>query len=1551
MEDFAMNGGDAVLRVFCLVMAISMMLSGAGICADELDMAPRISLIPLPESSPAEIPFTASKTENEGGLSDTRLSGLQGRLKHIRRVPGTARRPKAARQTVSNLSYSQRARLDSKAHAISTNGFGGKKSLPRGLMKFTPAAVAALTTRDGGDETSTLPRAGSLVVNMRPIGTPRQIKVPGRRDTQKSASETAYPAEVARDDRDERTVRAFLRDTRSHLRIDDPDNELSLHRKETDNLSRRHYRFKQQFNGLPVWPSEMIVHLAPDGSVDLVDGAFVPTPRKLTTQPVVREDVAIAVAREHVIDGGNGKSGQPELIIYGAVDQPARLAWKVELGVSTDSHWIVVVDAVTGKVLTAFNTVQHENVSGAGPDLFGTTRSLNIWHENSIFYLIDTSKQMYDQSSNPPQPNTTRGAISILDARNQPATSQPRTNPSLYFITSSTTGAGWLKDGVSAAYNFSKVYDYYLARHNRNSINGQSGNISAIVRYGQNYSNAFWSNELNAMYFGDAMPFAGALDVVGHEMTHGITSNTANLVYHNQSGALNEAFSDIFGEMVEAYSAGGPDWLIGAQLGKALRSFPDPGSISSRFGPYPSKMSQYYKLSDTSDYDYGGVHINSSIINHAFYLLATGMSGAIGLTDAERIFYRALTTHLTMQSEFLDARLACVQSAKELFGATSTQAVKTAEAFDAVEIYESAATPAPAPGPSINTTDSTIFVSFDPDYGFRGGNRLARRETALGDGNLGSWLSDSAINPTRPSVTADGSLAAFVKADNDFCMIYTNDDTSENCLGYPGLVHSVAMSPDGERYGFVLLDASGAPENKITVIDLVTEKTQTYPLVAPASEGVSIDSIQYADTMAFTSNSRFLVYDALNVMKLADGSDVGAWSIYAIDLLTGETLVLVPPKPGLDIAYPAIGHTSDSFITFEGFSQATNQSTIYAGNTRTGQVAVVGSVDNDYGVPCYTGDDTAIIYSAPDTSQPTGHTLYKRLLGADHMTPDGSPAAWLQDADYAAIYRRGAYYKLTVNNNDTASGTVTSNAGGITCGDSCSYIYPSGTTVTLTARPYTGAVFGGWGGACSGTGACTVNLDSEKSITASFHTAANPINGSCGSDNGKTLVSPPTNLCAAGTAGSVTGSGPWYWSCAGSNGGSDANCGASRGTAESNFIVSATGSAGAIVSPASQTVATGRTAVFTIALVPGYHLVSVTGCNGALSGGTYSATITGSCVVSVQTAKSDAAFSETAYLAANPDIARAVRAGSLSSGWRHYSNWGSREGRLLAPEGYGDFDENAYLAANPDIAQAVRAGSVLNGWQHYSNWGKKEGRPKTPSGYSNFDENSYLAANPDIAQAVKSGILATGWQHYSRWGMNEKRSLCPMDYGSFSEQGYLAANPDIANAVRTGGLLSGWWHYREWGWKEGRQLMPDGYVTFNEAAYLAANPGIDQAVKTGTFSSGWQHYNQAGKTEGRQLFPAGYATFSEPAYLAANLDIARAVRSGTYLNGWRHYSAVGNNEGRPLNPSDYGSFDEADYLAANPDVFQALLNGMVDSGWAHYRNSGKREGRLLKPVL
>ena len=226
---------------------------------------------------------------------------------------------------------------------------------------------------------------GEVSVVLRPLaGTPRQIKG--------EVLQSAQPSIGAGSDSQLTTARTFLRTNCDLLRLDDPHAELVLVQRQTDDLGRTHLRFQQEYQDVPVWPADIIVHLSPDGHVDVMNGAFVPTPKKLGTAPVLDEADAAEYARTGLTDGAEAEVTASELIIYAPGDTPPRLAWKLELAIDVTSRWLVVIDAVTGTELTAYSLVMHQQVAGSGVDLFGRTRRLNVWQESGLFWMVNTSK-------------------------------------------------------------------------------------------------------------------------------------------------------------------------------------------------------------------------------------------------------------------------------------------------------------------------------------------------------------------------------------------------------------------------------------------------------------------------------------------------------------------------------------------------------------------------------------------------------------------------------------------------------------------------------------------------------------------------------------------------------------------------------------------------------------------------------------------------------------------------------------------------------------------------------------------------------------------------------------------------------------------------------------------------------------------------------------------------------------------------------------------------------------------------------------------------------
>jgi Zn-dependent metalloprotease len=243
--------------------------------------------------------------------------------------------------------------------------------------------------------------------------------------------------------------------------------------------------------------------------------------------------------------------------------------------------------------------------------------------------------------------------------------------------------------------------DFYKQVLGRNSIDDSGMRLDGYVHFGNRYQNAFWDGQ--QMMFGDGdgeifTDFTKSLDVIGHELTHGVTEFTANLEYHKQSGALNESISDVFGSLVKQWSlnqdVNQADWLIGAELftprisGDALRSLKAPGTAydNNLIGkdPQPDHLDRFEDLPDTEDGDFGGVHINSGIPNKAFYLTAVNIGGHAW--DAPgHIWYESLKAS-SAHTEFQEFADTTSLKAGQLFGAGSTQQQAVVDAWREVGI-------------------------------------------------------------------------------------------------------------------------------------------------------------------------------------------------------------------------------------------------------------------------------------------------------------------------------------------------------------------------------------------------------------------------------------------------------------------------------------------------------------------------------------------------------------------------------------------------------------------------------------------------------------------------------------------------------------------------------------------------------------------------------------------------------------------------------------------------------------------------------------------------
>jgi Zn-dependent metalloprotease len=286
------------------------------------------------------------------------------------------------------------------------------------------------------------------------------------------------------------------------------------------------------------------------------------------------------------------------------------------------------------------------------------------------------------------------GAVAPGDGRRSVFDCRETTSTDTAQLVRSEGGDPTPDEAVNRAYDgVGTTRDFYRDVFDRNSIDGKGMRLLAYVHYDVALNNALWDGQEMLFGDGDGAVFSnltGSLDVIGHELTHGVTADAAGLEYHDQPGALNESVSDVFGSVVKQWSLGQTadqaDWLIGADVftpafaGDALRSLKAPGTAydNADMGkdPQPDHISRYVQLPDTERGDHGGVHINSGIPNKAFYMTAMGIGGHAWEAPGH-IWYESLkaSNKLTQFQEFADTTYA---KAGQLYGSVEQRAVLSA---------------------------------------------------------------------------------------------------------------------------------------------------------------------------------------------------------------------------------------------------------------------------------------------------------------------------------------------------------------------------------------------------------------------------------------------------------------------------------------------------------------------------------------------------------------------------------------------------------------------------------------------------------------------------------------------------------------------------------------------------------------------------------------------------------------------------------------------------------------------------------------------------------
>lgn len=422
-----------------------------------------------------------------------------------------------------------------------------------------------------------------------------------------------------------------------------------------DELGFTHYTLQPKSNGRFVPDKEIKVHVNPQGEVVLVNGALdakAIQPTNAVTiskaQAITNAFNAINVNQQAARNLDSPTVKRADLEIDGDKNKNV---YTVEIITLTPkaTHYIVKVDAQNGSIVEQLNLAQHAATTGTGVGVLGDTKTININSQRRSYMMQDLTNTGYKAAYNYDEATGTANIITDKDRKFDSVIQRP---------------------GVDANFYADLTYKYYKNKFNRESYDNQASPLTSIVHA----NNIGFNNRNNAAWMGDKIvygdgddvtfrPLAGGKDVVAHEIAHGVTQETANLEYQGQSGALNESISDVFAYFIDNDDATiGEDVYTPNKAGDALRSMSNPNLYNQ-----PATMSQY--VNTTSDN--GGVHTNSGIPNKIAY----DTISQLGQDKSEKIYYRALSQYLTVNSNFADAKQALAQSAFDLYGQTTAETV------------------------------------------------------------------------------------------------------------------------------------------------------------------------------------------------------------------------------------------------------------------------------------------------------------------------------------------------------------------------------------------------------------------------------------------------------------------------------------------------------------------------------------------------------------------------------------------------------------------------------------------------------------------------------------------------------------------------------------------------------------------------------------------------------------------------------------------------------------------------------------------------------------
>ncbi|PKP21055.1 MAG: hypothetical protein CVU05_07665 [Bacteroidetes bacterium HGW-Bacteroidetes-21] len=694
--------------------------------------------------------------------------------------------------------------------------------------------------------------------------------------------------------------------------------EMKLLRVDEDKQGMRHYRYQQYHYGYAVDGAIYLLH-EKDGKVKSGNGKIIKglqPAQKAVVLPSKALQAALNIVPSELYIWQDPASEKmlkeikknenatyypvPQLIVfdkkYSENASDYVLAYKVEVySLKPLSRKFVYVNAATGEVIHSIDMIQHGDVPAIGTTKYDGDQPVIIDSVSPTSYrLRETGRGNGIITRSAENTEVYSTAVDIFDD-----------NATLFNTDDVAMSAHWATE---------KTYDYYFNVFGRNSYDNNGAILLSYVHYGNAYANAFWDG--SRMTYGDGNSQYSAftaLDICGHEITHAVTTSTADLVYQDESGALSEAFSDIFGTCIEFYAGSNTDWLMGEDIGSPLRSMSNPNQYQNP----DTYMGTYWDL-DPNGMDNGGVHTNCGVGAYWFYLLSEGGIGsndngdayavtALGRSTAEIIAYNTLAYYLTPSSNYYETYRASLEAAESIYGACSNEVIQTANAWAAVgvgfaydpqEIYIlDIVSPNTACDLSTETVSVRLFYNgcntslmtsdvIGMAYQFDGGTIEYQDYTLISDWAGGDSLIVDFTVPVDASTLGTHNINCWVRYGSgttnftDSIMNYSfstllqqNIDLGVTAITEP--VSDCQLSSSSEvtiKFGFFGCDFLPAGE----VIDLVYQVNSN----SPVTESYTLTAdMTPSDIITYTFNTTF--------DGTADGTyTINAWTAFDEDTLT-----------------------------------------------------------------------------------------------------------------------------------------------------------------------------------------------------------------------------------------------------------------------------------------------------------------------------------------------------------------------------------------------------------------------------------------------------------------------------------------------------------------------------------------------------------------------------------------------------------------------------------------------------------------------------------------